>query len=109
MIHNKTTNAEVILGVEYDHLHACSMTFHTITANVRGRDADEIYLAASESPFIQCGDNGLLRHGYYVSIAFGYRNMIRILERHGVDIETIKVNDKSAKDFLVEFFPEEAV
>ena len=101
---------EVKLSAEYDHNVSCSMTFHTIVADVKGPDNEvACFFLCEHCLSMQLHSDGKLRHGRYVYLGYGYRNMIRLLRIAGVPLKSINVDGRSAEDFMAEFFPKEKV
>lgn len=93
----KTT---VTLTVDYNHQLKLSTTLHTIVATFEGPDSDCLREALLLESYITSGENDTLRHGQYVYISYGYRNLITRLQRIGMLLDDILLEGSTAAEFL---------
>jgi len=96
-----------VLSVEYDHSLALDATLHTIVVELHGPDADKIAKRLIRDSTVTRSRSGALRRGPYVSIANGYRTMIRRLRDTGVPLELITLEAATAAEFIAKRFPDE--
>ena len=94
------------LSIDFNHAVGFR-TIHTIITELNGPDVEEFTEKILKDPDVTSGENGTLRHGGYLSIAVGQRNMIRRLRSAGMSLDAIKLFKKPAADLLREYWPEE--
>lgn len=95
------------LSVEYgEHSTKLGSTRHTIVGTLDGPGVEQITDILTKDPTVTRGEQGALRHGPYVFINYGYRNMIWRLREAGVPLDAIAVDEKPAAEFLKRMWPD---
>lgn len=100
------SDTTVTLTVDYNHQLKISATLHTIVGTFEGPDSDRLRKALLKESYITSGENDTVRHGQYMYIALGLRNMIFRLREVGMAWDEIYVEGGTADQFLEEVFPD---